>query len=142
MRSLSFLFLLWFTISSAHADTYKVYASYAVAAESDKPCGPATKAEIGQFMTSGLELTLTDAVFSYFQRDSRYEGTSSDKRYVQDGTTYGIWHRGRRSIVIQVSPKKNGDVSVTVTFLVEKDANKRDQVSCFEQWIGARGVRS
>lgn len=138
MRSLLLVLLL---SATATADTYKVYASYGIEVDSDKPCGPATRAELAKFVTHGLELAITADAFSYFRRDELYD-YPSHKRYVQeDGTTIGIWYQGRRSIVIQSTPQRNGEVSVTVTFLVEKDAKKRDAVSCFEQWVGARGVR-
>lgn len=139
MRIAVAVVVLWLSLPTvARAESYVVRASSGELVESPKPCGPLTRDEIWKFVGADLILRTADNSIRYAQTNTTYEGIAADKVYVQDGATFGIWYRGRRSIVIALRPlTKIRKLSLVITFLVEKDERSRTEVSCFERWVGS-----
>lgn len=161
---LAFLFALSSAIAviaDVHADTFVVRSSLGIPVDvrtlpvPAEPCGPVTKAELEHFVRGpligtkdepkfqNLVLTVTDTSFVYAGLDTTYDGSPADKVLVQDDSVFGIWHRGRRTIVMTLTKYKKpvGPLRLThslvISFLVEKDEKTRDKVSCMERWAGS-----
>ena len=124
----------------ARADSFRVRLADGLLMNSPKECGPVTRDEIEALIAADLQLHVTGEDVRYTQRDSTYEGYVADKVYTNDNGTIGIWYRGRRSIVMdlrQLKKPTNGYTHfLAISFVVEKDQNKRSEVSCFERWEG------
>ncbi len=134
--------------SFASAETIRVYGSYGLiefdgVPVSPKPCGPETRDIIRKYMEGGLPIIIGKPEMSAFLNREERRMIPTSRTFTDNlGRQVGVWNLGKRSLVIAVGPRRHGKLlparyrNVTITLLVEVDADKRDQVSCFERWDG------
>lgn len=166
MRSLLLVLGFLFGATEASGKPLQVFGSYGELVDSQRRCGPVTRAEIWRWFPGGmglrLELEVDRATIVPVSDTERRECSAatgatcetspikkplaSDKAIPSVGRVDYIWNLGKRSIVIAVFPERTamGRIVRTVWFsmLVESDTVSRDQVSCFERWVGTADVRS
>ncbi len=120
-----------FASAADHVERLLVRPSYGEMIASPNPCGPSTQTSVWRLIATTASIRIDSDAMVLEPRPGALL-RSSDKLLRNGATTLGLFYSGKRTIVVAALP----DHILSFTLLVESDMQKRDQVSCFERWIG------